>query len=159
MSASDFAVPINDRYFEDYLPGTVFEYPTAVSVDEAAIIEFSKQFDPMSFHIDPEAALQSPYGGLIASGWHTAALMNRLLCSVYLSTVACLGSPGADEVRLPRPVRPGDSLRIRVSTLEARRSRSKPDRGMVRMLVEVLNQESEVVMSAKLMVLMRCRHS
>jgi acyl dehydratase len=94
---------------------------------------------------------------LIASGWHTAALLMRLYATYYLSKVASLASPGLDELRWYKPVRPDDELRIRVRILEASRSRSKPDRGMVRTLVEVLNQSEEVVMSLKAMNILRCR--
>ena len=151
----DFPVPIDDRYFEDYLPGSVFEYGTA-TVSEGDIIDFGRRFDPQPFHTTPAAA-RGPFGGLIASGWHTASLVMRLFVDHYLSRVASLGSPGVDELRWTRPVRPGDSLRIRVSILDARRSRSKPDRGIVWTLVEVLNQNQEVVMSLKAMNLLRCR--
>jgi acyl dehydratase len=108
-------------------------------------------------HIDAESAARGPFGGLIASGWHTAGLAMRLLVDHYVSKVASLASPGVDEVRWTRPVRPRDSLRIRVSVLEARRSQSKPDRGLVRTLVEVFNQNREVVMSFKAMNILRCR--
>jgi acyl dehydratase len=152
----DFPVPTDDRYFEDYIPGSVFEYGT-ITVSEADIIEFGRRFDPQPFHTSLEAAPRGPFGGLIASGWHTASLAMRLFVDHYLSGVASLGSPGVDELRWTRPVRPGDSLRIRVAVLEARRSRSKPDRGIVRTLIEVLNQDGDVVMSLTAMNLLRCR--
>jgi acyl dehydratase len=156
MSIGDFPVPIERRYFEDYQPGAVFEYGR-ITVTQAEVIEFAQRFDPQAFHVDPEAAAHGPFGGLIASGWHTAGLMMRLLTDHFLSRVASLGSPGVDELRWTRPVRPGDSLRIRVSILEARRSRSKPDRGVVRTEIEVLNQHGEVVMSLKALNILRCR--
>jgi acyl dehydratase len=152
----DFAVPRQDRYFEDYVPGLVLAYGT-ISLSQAEIIEFATRFDPQYFHTDPQAAVGGPYGGLIASGWHTAAVMMRLITDHYMSTVASLGSPGIDEIRWTRPVRPGDSLSIRVSILESKRSTSKPDRGMVRAAVEVLNQNHECVMSLKAMNIFRCR--
>jgi acyl dehydratase len=156
MSASDFAVPVGDRHFEDYVPGAVYEFGS-IGVSEAEIIEFASLFDPQDMHLDPDAAARGRFGGLIASGWHTAAMMMRLFCDHFLSKAASLASPGIDELRWLRPVRPGDVLRIRVSVLEATRSRSRPDRGMVRTLVEVLNQNSEVVMSLKPMNLIGCR--
>jgi acyl dehydratase len=134
----------------------VFEFGT-ISVEEAEIIDFAKRFDPQDMHVDAESAARGPFGGLIASGWHTAGLAMRLLVDHYVSKVASLASPGVDEVRWTRPVRPRDSLRIRVSVLEARRSQSKPDRGLVRTLVEVFNQNREVVMSFKAMNILRCR--
>lgn len=156
MSARDFAVPIDRRYFEDYAVGLSFEYG-AIVVDEAEAIAFAESFDPQPIHVDPVAAAQGPFGGLIASGWHTAALMMRLFVANYLSSVASLASPGIDELRWLKPVRPGDTLRIRVTVTESRRSQSKPDRGMVRTLIEVLNQHDEVVSSLKAMNLLRCR--
>jgi acyl dehydratase len=156
MNTTDFSVPITERYFEDYIPGSAFEFGT-ISVEEAEIIDFAKRFDPQDMHVDAESAARGPFGGLIASGWHTAGLAMRLLVDHYVSKVASLASPGVDEVRWTRPVRPRDSLRIRVSVLEARRSQSKPDRGLVRTLVEVFNQNREVVMSFKAMNILRCR--
>jgi acyl dehydratase len=136
----------DDRYFDDYQVGAVGEYgPIAVTEEE--ILDFGRRFDPQPFHVDPAAALSSPYGGLIASGWHTAGLMMRLLADHYLSAVSSLGSPGIDELRWAAPVRPGDELWLRTTVLEARRSRSKPDRGILRTGVEVFNQHKQVVLS------------
>jgi acyl dehydratase len=156
MSASSFMVPNTERYFEDYVPGSVFEYGT-IAVTQAEIIQFAKKFDPQGIHIDAEAAAGGPFGGLIASGWHTASMMMRLLVDNFISKVAALASPGVDELRWIRPVRPGDRLRIRVTVVEARRSRSRPDRGLVRTAIEVLNQKEEVAMSLNAMHLIRCR--
>ena len=150
------AVPVNQRYFEDYVEGARFEYGE-ISLSAEEIIEFARRFDPQPIHIDPEAAARGPFGGLIASGWHTAGVMMRLLADHYISHVAGMASPGVDEIRWLMPVRPGDTLFIRVTVLETKRSRSKPDRGMVRTLVEVLNQNREVVMTLKPMSIVRCR--
>ena len=158
MSTTQSITPRTDRYFEDYVPGSVHEFG-GVPVEESEIIEFAKRFDPQEFHTDPEAAARGPFGGLIASGWHTTALMMRMLVDSYLSPASSLGSPGVDELRWPRPVRPGDTLRVRATVLEAKRSRSKPDRGMVRTLTEVLNQNGEVVMTVNAMTLIRCRNA
>jgi len=124
----------------------VYEFGT-ITVNEAQIIDFAKQFDPQYFHIDPEKAKASRFGGIVASGWHTVGLAMRLYVDHYISSVASLASPGTDEIRWPIPVRPGDTLRIRVTTLEARPSRSKPDRGIVRAKIEALNQRDELVLS------------
>jgi acyl dehydratase len=145
-----------DRYLEDYVPGTVYEFGE-VRISEAEITEFARRFDPQGMHIDHQAAARGPFGGLIASGWHTAAMMMRLVVDNFLPREASLGSPGIDELRWLRPVRPGDVLRVRVSVLEATRSRSKPDRGVVRTLMEVLNQHGEVAMSLKAMNIIACR--
>jgi acyl dehydratase len=127
------------EYFEDYIVGTVHEFGSIV-VEEAEVIDFARRFDPQPFHIDPAAAKQSVFGGLIASGWHTAAMMMGMIVEHYLAQSASLGSPGIDELRWLKPVRPGDTLTARVTVLESRRSRSKPDRGIVYSLIEVLNQ-------------------
>src|SRR5450759_4471975 len=98
-----FNSPSHDRYFEDYIEGDVHRFGTiAVEADE--IIAFAKRFDPQVFHTDPEAAKQTPFGGLIASGWHTAGLMMRLFVEPYLTNVASLASPGLDELRWLKPV-------------------------------------------------------
>jgi len=141
---------VNDNalsYFEDYVPGATYECGS-VSVDQAGIIAFGKEFDPQPFHVDPEAAAAGPYGGLIASGWHTAALVMRLLVENYLSAESSLGSAGLDELRWPHPVRPGDTLRVRATVAEARRSLSKPDRGIIKTVVEAVNTEGQTVMRA-----------
>ena len=134
-------------YFEDYALGATYECGS-VNVDKASIITFAKEFDPQSFHADPGAAAAGPFGGLIASGWHTAALVMRLLVEHYLSEEASLGSAGLDELRWPYPVRPGDTLRARATVVESRRSLSKPDRGIIRTLVEAVNQDGRTVMRA-----------
>ncbi|MCX8021812.1 MAG: MaoC family dehydratase [Syntrophorhabdaceae bacterium] len=143
---SDFPVPKERRYFEDYLPGSVYEFG-AYTVEEEEIIAFAKKYDPQIFHVDPVAAKETVFGGLIASGWHTAAITMRLLVDHYVSSVAGMGSPGADSIVWYKPVRPGDTLSIRVKIEEARVSNSKPDRGIVTAYVETLNQRKEVVMT------------
>lgn len=141
-----FSAPIDDRYFEDYIPGMRYEFGE-IGVSQAEIVDFAERFDPQVFHVDPVGAVKTPFGGLIASGWHTASLMMRLIADNYLSKVASLASPGIDEIRWQRPVRPGDRLRVRILVVDAIRSRTKPDRGMVRSSVEVVNQNGETVMS------------
>jgi acyl dehydratase len=142
-----FAATPDDRWFEDYTPGSVHEFGS-IAVTEDEVLAFGRRFDPQVFHTDPAAARETEYGGLIASGWHTAALMMRLYADHYLSHVATLVSPGVDELRWLLPVRPGDTLSIRVTVVDARPSRSKPDRGIVRSAVEVLNPRREGVMKA-----------
>jgi acyl dehydratase len=149
-------VPANQRFFEDYAAGQVYEFGP-ISISEQQIIDFARQFDPQDFHIDPAKAVTGPYRGIIASGWHTISLAMRLYVDHYLSRVASLGSPGVDEVRWPHPVRPGDLLKIRVAIMEARRSRSKPDRGIVRAHVEAINQQDKVVLTMTVVSLLGCR--
>ena len=158
MIQSLFSVPAEERYFEDYAPGSVYEFGS-IRVDEEEVIAFGKRYVPLSYHVDPELAKKSIYGGVIASGWHTASLMMRLYTDHYLSRVANLGSPGVDELRWDKPVRPGDELSLRVTVRDARRSSSRPDRGIVHSFIEVLNQRREVVMSVKMVNFMRCRLS
>jgi acyl dehydratase len=140
------AVPLEDRTFDDYAPGLV-ETHGPLEVSESDIVAFASSFDPHDVHVDPEAASRGQFGGLIASGWHTTALMMRLMVGGFLNQRASVASPGVDELRWLLPVRPGDSLRARFTVLSSRVSASKPDRGLVRTRIEVLNQRDEVVMS------------
>jgi acyl dehydratase len=142
--------------FEDYQLGSVYEFGP-ITVKENEMIEFARRYDPQVFHTDPEAARQSSFGGLVASGWYTAVLAMRLLVDNNFSFVETLGSPGLDELRWLKPVRPGDLLSVRLTIIGANRSRSKPDRGVVRESVKVLNQAGEVVMSWKGLNMVRCR--
>jgi acyl dehydratase len=136
------------RYFEDFTPGQVIELGSrAITRDQ--ILAFAKEFDPQPFHLDDEAAKKTIYGGLIASGWHTGSLMMRLLYDGLVQDTVSLGSPGVDELRWVKPVRPGDTLSGRVTVLECIPSRSKPDRGIVRSLVELRNQHGEVVVTSR----------
>jgi len=157
MSKSSFRHPPENRFFEDYVPGAVHELGS-VLVDEEEVLDFGKRYVPLFYHIDKEAAQKSIYGGLIASGWHTAALMMRLYTDNYLSKIANLGSPGCDALRWEKPVFPGDRLSVRVTVLEARMSQSKPDRGIIRSSVAVLNQKGDVAMSLEMVNFVRTRN-
>lgn len=146
MTLNSFAAPADQRFFEDYETGNVYEFGS-ITVSEAEIVEFARRYDPQSFHTDRVKAAASEFAGIIASGFHTVSLAMRLFVDHYLSHVASLASPGVDEIRWPKPLRPGDTIRIRVSILEARPSRSKSDRGIVRSRVEAINQNQELVLS------------
>ena len=135
-------------FFEDYQEDTVIEMGP-VYVEEDELIKFALRYDPQPMHIDPEAAKAGPYKGLIASGWHTCALVMGELVNNYFFPSSSLGSPGIDELQWLRPVRPGDRLTVRATILETKRSRSKPERGLVRTQVEALNQKQEKVVSFK----------
>ena len=135
-------------FFEDYQEDTVIEMGP-VYVEEDEMIEFALRYDPQQMHIDPEAAKTGPYKGLIASGWQTCALVMGELVKNYFSPSSSLGSPGIDELQWLKPVRPGDRLTVRATILETKRSHSKPDRGLVRTLVEASNQQQEKVVSFK----------
>ena len=156
MNNSTCTTQIEGRCLEDYVVGSVSEFGS-IAVEEAEIIDFARRFDPQVFHTDPEAAKKTIYGGLIASGWHTASMMMRLIVDHYLPTTRSLGSPGIDNMRWIMPVRPGDELSVRVTVMEANRSRSKPDRGVVRSFIEVLNQNHEVVLSVTAVNFILCR--
>lgn len=151
-----FPTPPTDRFLEDYTVGATY-LCGSFTVTEAEIIAFAKQYDPQMMHIDRAAAAAGPFGEVIASGWHTVALTMRRLVDNFLPHDG-LAAPGIDELRWPRPVRPGDTLTLHVTVREARRSRSKPDRGLVHTLLEVLNQDAEVVMSMKPINLVRVRN-
>jgi acyl dehydratase len=150
-----FTSPATDRWFEDYPIGSVFELGP-VTVTEAEIIEFARRYDPQDMHVDPILATQGPFGEIIASGWHTIGLVMRLIAERFLPKNG-LAAPGVDELRWPNPVRPGDTLSVRVTVQDARRSRSKPDRGLVHILVEALNQNQDVVLSMKPTNMVRVR--
>jgi acyl dehydratase len=143
-------------YFEDYPVGAIFT-GGPVLVSEAEILDFARRYDPQPMHVDKAAAAAGQFGGLIASGWHTGAMMMQLLEKHFVPRPGNLASPGLDELRWRRPVRPGDRLSLRATVLTARRSRSKPDRGVVTSLVEMINQDGEVVMTLKPISLIRCR--
>jgi acyl dehydratase len=135
-------------YFEDFKVGEVAALPER-KLSEEEIITFARQFDPQPFHVDPEAAKQSIYGGIIASGWHTCAIAMRMMCDAYLLETASLGSPGVDEVRWLKPVRGGDTLRGERTTLSVRASESKPDRGVVHSEWRIYNQHGDLVMKMR----------
>jgi len=132
-------------WWEDFPVGKVRQTGTATLTREE-VVAFGRQFDPQPFHVDEAAAAHSRYGGLIASGWHTCALAMRLYYETVLRHAASQGSPGLEKVRWLLPVRPGDTLRVRVEVLEARPSGSKPELGLVRSHWVMLNQRDEAVM-------------
>ena len=133
-------------YWEDFKTGERKSIGSVV-VDKNEVIEFASRYDPQPFHVDQAAAEKSIYGGLIASGWHTCAMVMRLMCDSYLLESASLGSPGIENVRWLRPVRPGDTLTAFRTIEETRVSASRPDRGIVNSLWEVENQKGELVLT------------
>jgi acyl dehydratase len=146
-------------FFDDLKVGDRFETPGR-TLTESEIIAFAALHDPQFFHIDVEAASSGPYGGLIASGFQTLVTGYRMLFqTVYIAPEASLGSPGIDELRWVKPVRPGDTLRMRGEVLELLPSRSKPDRGVARFYFEVVNQRGEVVMTLRPMWMLHKRPS
>ncbi|MGZ3158204.1 MAG: MaoC family dehydratase [Burkholderiaceae bacterium] len=135
-------------YFEDFEIGKTIELGSR-SVTEEEIIDFAKQFDPQSFHVNKEVAAQSIYGGIIASGWHTCGLIMRAIVDGYMGEAASMGSPGVDEIRWIKPVRGGDTLTVTATVLDARASTSKPDRGVVTTIWHAKNQHGELVATIK----------
>lgn len=133
-------------YWEDFKVGERMVLGSKTFTEDE-IIEFAKQFDPQVFHVDKELAKQSYFGGIIASGWHTCAIAMRLMCDAYLNESSSIGSPGVDNIRWLKPVRPGDTLRMERVILESRPSSSKPDIGIVKSRWEAFNQHNEMVMS------------
>lgn len=151
-----FATPPTDRFFEDYKLGGVYECGT-VAVTEDSIIAFAVEYDPQAMHINRNLAAAGPFGSIIASGWHTVSLIMRQFVDNFLPFNG-LAAPGIDELRWPRPVFPGDTLTVRVTVTDARRSRTKPDRALVHTLIEAVNQDGQVVMTCKPMNLVRTRN-
>jgi acyl dehydratase len=131
-------------YLEDFAPGRVFK-SQSLNVDAAAIKAFASQFDPQPFHLDETAAAKSLFGDLVASGWHTTALTMSLLVKGGLPIAGGIIGAGVDELRWPRPVRPGDTLRVESEILEARPSRSRPDQGLMKVRSTTFNQRDEPV--------------
>lgn len=136
------------RYFEDHRDGEIVQLGH-YEVTEAEIIEFARRFDPQPFHVDAEAARESHFGGLVASGWMTGSIMMRLLVDGFISPASSMGSPGLDKLRWIKPVRPGDVLHGRVTILQTRRSESKPDRGLILTRHELTNQDGDLVYQAE----------
>ena len=133
-------------YWEDFKVGERMTLGTK-TFSEEEIIRFAKEFDPQPFHVDKEKAEQSFFGGIIASGWHTCGVAMRMMCDAYLNESASIGSPGVDNIRWLKPVRPGDTLRAERVILESRASSSKADIGIVTSRWEAFNQHNELVMS------------
>jgi acyl dehydratase len=150
-----FSTPPSDRFFEDYTEGATYVCGS-FTVTEDEIIQFASLYDPQMMHVDRDLAAKGPFGGIIASGWHTVVRTMRLLVENFLPHNG-LAAPGIDELRWPHPVRPGDTLTLHATVQQARRSRTKPDRGLLHTQLEVLNQNGDVVMTMKPMNFVRVR--
>jgi acyl dehydratase len=142
----------NLLYWEDFHPGQTFELG-AYQVPLAEMLAFAGHYDPQGFHVDEAAAEASPFGGIVASGWHTGAIWQRLLVQQLLGRAACQGSPGVDELRFLKPVRPDDVLSGQFEVVETQPSRSRPDRGTVTSRSRLENQHGEVVMSMAMRIM------
>lgn len=137
---------MDTRYLDDLTPGQCFTSP-GLTLTEAEIIDFAWRYDPQPFHLDANAAANSPYGGLIASGFQSLAICFRLFIQSGVLAESSMGSPGIDELRWLAPVRPGDTLHSEIEVLEVRPSNSKPDRGIARLKYQAVNQRGEAVLS------------
>jgi acyl dehydratase len=131
-------------YWEDFVPGWEYLSPSR-SLSAEQITSFAREYDPQAYHTDEEAAKATPFGGLIASGWQTCSVAMRLMCDGYLLETTCIGSPGLEELRWFKPVRPGDALRLHSTVLEQTPSQKDATRGTVKFRWDVLNQKEEVV--------------
>src|SRR4249920_1425337 len=136
---------MSGRYLEDFEPGQRFGGAARIRIESERIKSFAAEFDPQPFHLDEQAADHSIFGGLAASGWHTAAASMRLLVLSDLQPAGGLVGAGFDEFRWPRPVRPGDELRVESEVLEVRPSKSRPEQGMIKVRTTTLNQRDEIV--------------
>src|SRR6059036_4168420 len=144
------------RYLEDFTVGQTFR-SGPVRIDKERIKTFGAEFDPQPFHLDEEAARDTIFGGLVASGWHTAAITMRLLVDSDLKPAGGIVGAGFDELRWPRPVRPGDELHVESEVLEIRPSRSRPDQGLIKVRTTTLNQNGEPVQVLVMNLLVRAR--
>lgn len=133
------------RYFEDFVAGAVVE-GGSLAISEGDILAYARRFDAQDFHTDPEAAKASFVGGLIASGWHSCALLMRLIAESFILDSTSMGAPGIEEVKWVRPLKPGDVVSLRWTVIETKESRSRPEMGLVKFRFELLNQRSEPVL-------------
>jgi acyl dehydratase len=146
------------RYLEDFREGEVIELG-AETVSEKEMVEFARRYDAQPFHVDPAEAARTMYGGLIASGWHTGSIFMGLLVRGLLHEVASLGAPGLDELKWLKPVRPGDTLRARITVLGTRVSTKDPRRGSILCSGELFNQKDERVMTIRWPAMLATRRS
>ncbi len=149
---------MNTLYFEDFPIGQAQEYGD-VEVSALHIKNFAEQFDPQPFHLDEGAAQETMARGLIASGWHTVVMLHRMNYEAFLKRMASQGGLGVEEIKWTKPVRPGDRLRAKCTVAAARPSKSRPELGIVEFFFEVINQNEEIVMTEKLIALLKRRPS
>jgi acyl dehydratase len=139
---------MNPLYLEDFEPGQRFAGSSRVRIELGRVKSFASEFDPQPFHLDEAAASATLFGGLAASGWHTAAVTMRLLVDSEFQPAGGIVGAGFDELRWPRPVRPGDELRLESEVLEVRPSKSRPDQGLVKVRTNTLNQNGDTVQTS-----------
>lgn len=144
------------KYFEDFRAGDVIDCGTRLVTTEE-IIAFAKQFDPQPFHIDEAAAKQSHFGGVVASGWHSGSLAMRMVVDTVMFDSSCMGSPGVERLRWLKPLRGGEIINVKFRVLDAELSKSRPDRGKLRVVFELYDQAGQLLMDSIAMVLFGCR--
>jgi acyl dehydratase len=149
---------VTERYLDDFAIGQVFR-SGRIRLEADRIKSFAAEFDPQPFHLDPEAATHTFFRGLVASGWHTAALTMRLLADSELKPAGGIIGLGFEELRWPRPVRPGDELSLQTEVLEVRPSQSRPEQGLIKIRVTTLNQTGEAVLTQVGTLMVRRRAS
>ncbi|CAN5309874.1 MaoC family dehydratase [soil metagenome] len=143
-------------FYEDFADGETRDLG-AYKVTRDEVIAFAREFDPQDFHLDDEAALASPLAGLAASGWHTCGRLMRMMCDGYLNRTSGMGSPGIDEIKWLKPVRPGETLRGRMTVTGKRVSKSRPEMGLITMRWEAFNEAGECKIEAAGINLVRVR--
>ena len=143
------------RYWEYFTVGQIEEFGNR-EVSEEEVIEFATEFDPQSFHIDPVAAKDHSFGGIIASGWHTGSMLMRMIVDEQISNSTSMGSPGMDELRWISPVRPGETLKVKSEVLSSKLHPRKPDRGFVKFKYTVLNQNDQTKMTMTSSIIFGC---
>ena len=145
-----------DYYLEDFEPGRTYTSPS-LTVTDAEAVDFARRYDPQYFHLDPVAARDSVFGGLVLGGFQTAAISWALVQQTRMFDASALAGIGVDELRWHKPVRPGDTLRCDFTLIDARASRTQDDRGIVRFRYELKNQRDELVLSLVIIQLLRRR--
>ena len=155
MNDLAFTDPDRKRYFEDYIPGKSYVLGS-VTIDSDEMLAFAKLYDPQDIHIDAERANAGPFGGLIASGWFTGAKAMPIYTRHYLSNASSMASPGLENLKWNAPVRAGDILTVKVTIKGTKKSRSKPDRGVVKTFLEIINQDDVAVMTIDVINMIAC---
>ena len=144
------------KYFEDFPPGTLIDCGSRM-VSKEEIIRFAREFDPQPFHIDEAAAAKTHFGGVVASGWHSGSLAMRMVVDHVMQDSSCMGSPGMDRMRWLKPLRADTRIHVKFRVLEAEPSKSRPDRGRLKVVFELYDDKGELLMDCIANVLFGCR--
>jgi len=144
------------KYFEDFPPGTLIDCGSRV-VSKEEIIRFAREFDPQPFHIDEAAAAKTHFGGVVASGWHSGSVSMRMVVDAVMQDSSCMGSPGIERLRWLKPLRADTFVNVKFRVLEAELSKSRPDRGRLKVVFELYDDKAELLMDSIAIVLFGCR--